>query len=125
MKDNSSMAKAIAATIRGFINQYNLSKDVELYVPAEHEDFVHRTYDKKYLSVDQILEIDCDIIDECAATIIFNPEGYVIQGCLTELQHTAKSKKPICVFSYDSVDLAFQFIRLVHEKSVVPGGSCV
>ena len=51
-----------------------------IYIPAEHEDFVQKAYDKKYMTEKQILEIDCDIIAECDILIVYVPAGDELQG---------------------------------------------
>lgn len=52
----------------------------ELYVPAEHEDFVQKAYDKKYMTEKQILDVDCEIVSECDITIVYVPAGDELQG---------------------------------------------
>lgn len=65
--------------------------DVQFYVPAEHEDFVNRTYKKGYLTIDQILDIDCDIIATCDAVLFYNHEGVLSNGMKKELKFTQEN----------------------------------
>lgn len=52
------------------------------------------------LSIDQILEIDCKIIDNCEGVIVYVPEGDELQGGrLVEYNHAVSTGKPVCVFS--------------------------
>ncbi len=60
--------------------------DVEFYIPAEHEAFVHRAYKMGCLSIDQILEIDCDIISDCDMVILYNHEGVLSNGMKIEAE---------------------------------------
>ncbi len=53
-----------------------------LYVPAEHEEFVHRAYVNGMLTIDQILEIDCDIVKSCDALIAL---GQISNGMRKEI----------------------------------------
>lgn len=50
-----------------------LPTDVEFYVPAEHEEFVQLAYAKKYMNEQQILDVDCSIIETCDAVFAFGP----------------------------------------------------
>ena len=74
---------------------------VELYIPAEHEDFVQRAYDMGLLTEQQILAVDCKIIDSCDAVIIFLPldDNELQGGRLVEYNYTVgKTNKPVFVF---------------------------
>lgn len=58
--------------------------DVQFYVPAEFEPFVAKAYAKNKLSVEDILEIDCDIIKkDCTAAIFYIPT-FVSSGMRVE-----------------------------------------
>lgn len=72
---------------------------VELYIPAEHEDFVSIAYRDKYLNEQQILEIDCKIIDGCNGVIIYCPPDDPINGGRTiEREHAIATSKPLLIF---------------------------
>lgn len=94
MKENCDRIIKIANTIQAQI-------DIDLYVPAIHEDFVAIAYRDKYLTRDQVLEIDCKIIDKCDGVIIFSPPDDPIQGGrAVELEHAQVTNKPVYVFEY-------------------------
>ena len=42
---------------------------IELYVPADHDEFVQIAYKNKYITEEQILDVDCKIIDTCNLVI--------------------------------------------------------
>jgi nucleoside 2-deoxyribosyltransferase len=95
MKENCDRVIAVADRIRTLI------PSIDLYVPAEHEDFVGIAYADKYLTRDQILEIDCKIIDKCDVVIIFCPVGDPIQGGrATEKEHAIATSKPVLEFDH-------------------------
>ena len=72
---------------------------IDFYVPAEHEDFVQFAYDIGYLVEEEILEIDCLIIDGCDAVIVLVPDGDEIQGGRKiEYDHAVDSATPVVVF---------------------------
>lgn len=74
MKENCEAMIELAEQLRKAL------LDIEFYVPAEHEDFVHIAYKSGYLMIDEILEIDCLIIDDCDAVIVLVPEDDELQG---------------------------------------------
>ncbi len=63
------------------------------YCPAEHEEFVHTTHTDKLLTIPQILDVDCKIIDSCDGMIAFNPNGKVSAGMWVEIDHCSKTGK--------------------------------
>ena len=93
MKQNNDRAIEIANYIRD-----SITLEIEVYVPAEHEEFVLRTLKFNYLTIDQILAIDCSIIDTCDAVLIYSPDGNIVSGCKVEHDHAIKNDIPVCVF---------------------------
>jgi len=74
--------------------------EIEMYVPAESEEFVGRAYRAGYISEKQILEIDCQIIDSCDMVIVWIPEGDSLQGGrLVEYRHAVEVGIPVLIFS--------------------------
>ncbi len=74
---------------------------VEVYVPGEQtEEFVRIAYAKKYLTIKQILDVDCTIIDGCDGVIVYNPgDGALQGGRLIEYNHAVVTQKPVWMFS--------------------------
>jgi hypothetical protein len=78
-----------------------LSGDIEIYVPAEHEEFVQISYDKGWLTEEQILEIDCDIISRGDVVLCHVQEslGDELQGGREiEVKHAIKTGKAHFIF---------------------------
>lgn len=93
MKENCNRAIDIANYIRANI------PSLEVYVPGEHEDFVGITYKKKFLTEQQILNVDCEIINSCDGVIIYIPESDTLQGGrLVEATHAKANKIPVWEF---------------------------
>jgi hypothetical protein len=97
---NCNLAKGIAGKIRNYLLMNYRDADADVYVPAEHEDFVHRTFSTGMLTVQQILCIDCQIIEETYndLLLIFAPYGPPVEGCHVEWQHARKCGIPIIIF---------------------------
>lgn len=95
MKENCDRIIAIANEIRTAL------PPIKLYVPAEHEDFVNRTHELGYLTEEQILEIDCMIVDDCdGGVIIFTPpDDPMCGGRTVEWEHAIATGKPVCFFA--------------------------
>ena len=87
---------------------------IDLYVPAEHEEFVQIAYDKKYLTVDQILEVDFEIIRGCQAVLVYAPNGEEIQGGRKAELDFALGKEMWVHAAEDSAD-AVEWVTYVYD----------
>jgi len=88
-----------------------------LYVPADHELFIHRAYKDNLLTKEQISSINCKIIEDCNLLINFGSgsdnrsDVAVGDNLANELQYAQREKIPI----YSMPDLsphAIQSLRL-------------
>ncbi len=108
MKENCDRAILVGEFIRGCI------PDLDIYIPAEHENFVGLAYQLKYLTEEQILNVDCKIIDTCDIVIVFCPsdDSKVQGGRLVEYEHTVATGKPVYIFKAvaDAVKYLTHFI---------------
>ena len=100
MRECCNIAIAIGNRIRAEI------ESLDLYIPGEHEfPPVGYLLKKGYITVEQILEIDNIIIDECEAVIIYVPTDDELQGGRKiEYDHAMNTDTPILVFDEDHVD---------------------
>ena len=118
MKENCDEAIRVGCIIREQL------KCVDLYIPAEHEEFVDVAFQHKILSIKQILEVDCLIIDTCDAVVFYcPPDDCVLQGGrLIEFNHTIRTNKSPCIFDspiQPSVSVSHRdclYILLLSEK---------
>lgn len=97
MKINCDKAILIANLIR------NAIPSIEIYCPAEHEDFVLIAHEKHYLNEKQILDVDCTIIDSCEGVIIYVPEGDELQGG-RKIEHNYAVAHKKSVIPFDNVE---------------------
>ncbi len=103
MKANCDAIKVIGNQIRATIPR------LDLYIPAEHEDFVGIAYQKHFITEKHILDVDCEIINNCDAVVVYVPEGDELQGGrLIEYNHAVETKKPVYVFN--EVDQAIGYL---------------
>ena len=54
-------------------NHVIVPTDTELYVPAEHEEFVQFAMDMGVLNVQQVLDVDCEIVKTCDMILCIGP----------------------------------------------------
>lgn len=71
MKANNLAAMRAGRVIRAWLHPL----PVELYVPADHDEFVLIAYRKGYLVERDILTVDCDIVAGCDALIWYSGLG--------------------------------------------------
>ena len=109
-KDCLSKSKGIIAisqvekTIKEAINT-----DIEIYVPGgDTERFVSLALQFGYMTVKQVLAIDCKIIESFDMVICYVPEGDKLQGGrFVEVQYAEDIGKPFCVFSTTAAAVGF------------------
>lgn len=94
---NCRLAIEMADLIRSFVNLPTILFDI--YVPGEHEAFVSRAWQGHYLTIKQILEIDCNIIEEYGdLLLVFAPYGPPVEGCNIEMKYAQERNIPVIVF---------------------------
>ena len=92
-----------------------------IYIPAEHESFIQKAYNKGYMTERQILDVDCDIIAEQDILIIYVPEGDELQGGrLVEHDFAINEGMPIGLFK--TAKEAVEFLTERHEYDLHYGG---
>ncbi len=86
---------------------------LELYIPGSNEEFVSIAYQKSYMTVDQILDVDCTIIGGCEAVIVYVPTDDELQGGRKiEHDHAIKTSTPVMVFNENEIERVVKW--LVH-----------
>ncbi len=109
---NCAEAIRVADILRG------LFPKLELYVPAKNETFVQIAYDSGCLSEDEILSVDCKIIDGCDGLIIYVPDGDTLQGGRKiEHDHAVATNKPVCIFH--TPEEAADWIEAMYRKELI------
>ena len=96
MRRNCEAAIGVATWIREKV------PEIDLYVPAEHEDFVHICWKEKYLTEEQILEIDCKILKRLDFHIVHEVDGWLGGGIGIEIVAAKKYNK--CIFYVSKLD---------------------
>jgi len=90
-------------------------ESLELYVPGANEEFVAIAYRKSYMTIDEILNVDCTIIDGCEAVIAYVPTDDELQGGrLVEVKHAIDIDIPVKVFNENEIgDVVKWLVHLI------------
>lgn len=91
MDANNQRAMEFAAKVR------EAFPGLELYVPAEHDEFVITAYEKGYLDEKQILNVDGQLIASRDFVILYVPERHISGGMLFESEVAAQHHKPVAI----------------------------
>ena len=67
---------------------------MDLYIPAEHDEFVQIAFDRNYLKEEQILDVDCGIINGCNLVIVYG-DYKLSRGMQVEIEHATEMGIPI------------------------------
>lgn len=117
IKSNNEKAVVMGNAIRLiFIRFVDDFPEIDLHVPAKHEVFVHRAYKMGYLTEDQILDVDCDIIDGVDLLLVFNHENHISRGMKIEMDYAEKHNIPIIEFSGITLGLIDKIVKMFNLK---------
>ena len=69
--------------------------NIDFYIPGKHEIFVIIALEKDYLTLEQVLDIDCSIVSQCNFIVVFSPDDYISKGMQIEIDHAVYSNIPV------------------------------
>ncbi len=109
---NCAEAIRVADILRG------LFPKLELYVPAENETFIRVAYDMGLLTIDNILDIDCKIINHQDGLLVYVPDGDELQGGREiEYLYAVTTGKRVCIFH--TPEEAANWIEAMYRKELI------
>ena len=94
---NIELYKYIGGQIRAYFiewYQQDAFPKIELYVPADHDEFVQVAFNKNYIDEVQILDVDCTIIDSCSLVIAYGSIE-LSRGMKVEVEHAVGVQVPV------------------------------
>lgn len=92
---------------------------LDLYIPGEHDEFVQIAWRKKLLTIPEILDVDCAILDRCRLIILYG--DYISGGMKVELEHAKKNA--INIFSMPSLsDLSVDSLKFAVKLICIAEG---
>ena len=68
---------------------------IRFFCPAEMEVFVAKALKGEYLTLDQVLNVDCEIIKECEGLIAYTPKGKTSKGMDIEIEFANANNVPV------------------------------
>lgn len=77
---------------------------VDMYIPGEHDEFVLLAYQNGYLTEQQILAVDCKILDTCDMLLALN-EDCISGGMRVEIDYALKNGIPVLYVKSDTTVL--------------------
>ena len=77
---------------------------LELYIPGASDDWAEIGMEKGYLTVEQILDIDCEIISQYDAILVLNWEGVFSGGMKIEVKYAYDHVPRIPMFELSGLD---------------------
>jgi len=118
MRQNCDKAIKIAEGIRE-----RLCSIIDMYVPAENETFVQIAFDAGILTEDQILDVDCRIIDQKDMVIVLVENGWIGGGIDVEVKHANDNHIPVFFVELsDAMDLVWRnlttMVHMLLDKKV-------
>ena len=86
---------------------------LSLYVPAVGDEFVQIAYRRGLLTEEEILDVDCEIIDKRDILVAYSPEGLISNGMKYEIDYAREHGIPTLIMSDLSVDSLLELMRMV------------
>ena len=87
--DAVAVRKAVELTFPG----------LKVYCPGENDVWGEVAYVRRILTIQQILEIDCAIIDTMDCMLVYDKYGIPSNGMSTEINHCRDNAIPWCCFN--------------------------
>lgn len=105
---NCKAAQDMAANVKQLLFRDRPDIELDFYIPADGEEFVQLAYDTKIISEENILKIDCWIIDKCDACVVYVPSWDKVQGGRkVEWNYCIETGKPVVIFERACQAVAF------------------
>jgi len=119
---NCKEALIIAKTLRKHI------PELDLWVPAEAEEFVHEAFQLGFLNEDNILTVDCSLLSKRNLLIVFIKNDLISNGMAIEINHAiTKGISKISIHTDNSLQVCLTDIerlkkevsRLLEKKNII------
>jgi len=106
IENNLDRAKHVARILRAVF------PDLDLYCPAEQDSFPQKAMELGLLSVDEVLNIDCEILSGMDVLLVFGSEDKLSEGMKAEVASAKYWHLPICYFeTFSDLPRVGQFLK--------------
>ncbi len=75
---------------------------VDLYIPAEHDELLYYLFCRGWITIEQLLEADCAILDKCDLLIVLGTQ--ISKGMSVEMEYAKDHNIPIYMIGYVDKD---------------------
>lgn len=73
--------------------------NLELYIPGANDDWAVIGMKKGHLTIDQVLDIDCGIVELCDVVLVMNWDDHISGGMKREIDTANRLGIPIRIFT--------------------------
>lgn len=109
MAENCRKAHEFAEQLRTAI------ADFEIYCPADHDEALSIAYHKGLLTIDELLGVDCAILQRRDAVLVCCLDNYVSGGMWVEIRYAQLHNIPVHIVS--SLNHAVELVtRMLKER---------
>lgn len=110
IRNNCEAASRMANAVRAFF------PEIDLYVPADHDEVYQFLREESRLPVDDMLWADCKIVRDRDFLMAYMPEHHVSDGMRTELNYAVAHGIPTFMFSDFDVSVRMEFILFLLDE---------
>jgi len=96
IQENTQRAIKVGVGLQMYLNQMGIP--IEIYIPGVHDEFVMYTYQDNLLTMKQILDIDCKILDKRDLLLVYTFDGWLGGGVGKEMKYAKEHSIPTYVF---------------------------
>lgn len=116
MRANNIAAMGAASIIRQVLLSVEAKYEcnIEVYCPADHDEFVMIAYRNCVLTEAQILAVDCEIVERCQALIWYSQLG-PSNGAEIEMKHALTCNIPIFELPSLETNAIFKLEKQIEE----------
>jgi len=88
---------------------------IDLYIPADHDEFVSFAFQTKILTDTQILDIDCMIVDDRDFLVYYNPFDHISQGMSREIAFAKANHIPMFEVKKNNAGTRKRFAKFIEQ----------
>ncbi|KKK98171.1 hypothetical protein LCGC14_2645410 [marine sediment metagenome] len=109
MNINNDQAKVTGNLIRAGI------PDLQVYIPAEHDDFLLKNGVTPVNMVEELLALDCAIAHDCDLILIYDHQFKLGHGMQREYDYALANNIPMVVFNSFNSDVLLDIERAINK----------
>lgn len=91
--------------------------DLKVHLPADYEAWVQIAYWHEFITEEQILRVDCEILSTCDGMIVFAPDDYISKGMQVEIDWCNTNKIPYLMLNAQA--LAIKYSLDISELDII------